>query len=286
MVRCAAPLVTAATARAPRTTHPHASPYLPTNASRITPTTANEVTAAARLAACGVAIAAHSIDSSTPATAIIIKKGARHSAGRHPKTHTAARAAQARTRPEAARTAKLFQSKGLARGKNVIDGDTAISSLARMEFGDRGFQMLGSIVGPIDILENQFGIGALPQKKIGDALLAARADDQVGGWRWRCGQVALKQALVKLGDSGLAARHRLGKAARRVDDVGPAAIVERHLKVKSIIRGGARLGALDDVQDVGSEAQAPADDPHPDAFAFQPRQIAIKIGLEQAHQFG
>ena len=65
-----------------------------------------------------------------------------------------------------ARAAKFFQSKGLARGKDVIDGDAAISSLPGLEFVDRRLQVRRAVVRPIDILKHHFGVGAFPQKEV------------------------------------------------------------------------------------------------------------------------
>jgi len=132
----------------------------------ITLTTANVVTNAERLEALGVAIAAHSNDRSAPATAMSIRNGARHSGAGQLKTQTAHSAMAARTRPETTLTPKLVQSNALARDKDVIDSDPAVASLTRVEIGNSRLQMLRSIVRPVDILEDQFGVGAFPKQEV------------------------------------------------------------------------------------------------------------------------
>src|SRR5665213_81486 len=144
-------------------------------------------------------MAAHSMDRRAPATAIRIRNGARHSGDGQSNTQTAHKATPARTAPEAALTPKLSQSKRLARGKNVIDGDAAKSPLPSMEASQGGLQVFGPVVGPIDVLENQFGIGALPKQEIGEALFAARADDQIGRRGEGRGKPRLERRLAQIG---------------------------------------------------------------------------------------
>ena len=134
--------------------------------SRITATTAMLDMIAPRWTERGVAMADHSSDRRTPPTEIMIKNGARHRGAGQSNTHTAVSAPVARITPDVARAAKFFQSKGLARGKNVIDGDAAISSLPGLEFVDRGQEVRRAVVRPIDILEHHFGVGAFPQEEV------------------------------------------------------------------------------------------------------------------------
>src|SRR5665213_604195 len=143
-------------------------------------------------------MAAHSMDSSAPATAIRMRKGARHRIAGQSNTQTAHSETAARTTPETALTPKLSQSKRLARGKNVIDGDAAVAPLTGMEVGHGGFQVLGAIVGPIDILKDQLGVGAFPQKEVRQPPLAAASNDQIGR-AGRCGgKLGFEDALVEV----------------------------------------------------------------------------------------
>ena len=112
----------------------------------------------------------------------------------------------------------------------------AEATLARLELLDRRAQVLGAVVGPIDVLEDQLGVGALPEQEVGQPPLVAGADDQVGRRRrrrWKAG--ARRAASSRSAGAGLAARHRLGEAARRVGDVGAAAVVEGDLQVEAVV---------------------------------------------------
>src|SRR5579859_7447669 len=142
-------------------------------ARKITTITARLVATAARTGVPGVAMAAHSNDSSTPPTAIRTRNGARHIGEWKPNTHTAASAPEASTVPDTARTAKLVQSKPLAGRKDIVfggrlSGDRAIAALPALEFGDRRLQVFGAVVRPVDGLKDQFGVGAFPQQEIRD----------------------------------------------------------------------------------------------------------------------
>src|SRR5579863_5200569 len=79
-----------------------------------------------------------------------------------------------------------------ASGQDVIDGHAAIPTLARLEFDDRGAQVIRSVIGPIDVLEDQLGVGALPQQEVREPALVAGADDEVGRVRRRGRQLPLE----------------------------------------------------------------------------------------------
>src|SRR5437762_8184004 len=143
-------------ASGPITIMPTASRCRSMKARKTTLRTAMVMTVATRIGVRGAAITPHSIDSSETATATRIRNG-------RASNQPAQKATTASTAPDAARTPRLFQSKRLARGKYVIGGDSAVAPLPAVEFRDRGFQLLGPVVGPVDVLENQFGVGALPE---------------------------------------------------------------------------------------------------------------------------
>ena len=49
-------------------------------------------------------------------------------------------------------------------------------AFASVKFADAADQIVGSEIGPAFFEEDEFGEGAFPQKKIGEALLASGAD--------------------------------------------------------------------------------------------------------------
>src|SRR6185436_8416845 len=65
----------------------------------------------------------------------------------------------------------------------------AEAARAPLILGNRGFECLAREVGPIGIDEDELAIGELPQQKIAQAELPARADQQV--WIWQIGSVEI-----------------------------------------------------------------------------------------------
>src|SRR4051812_40688005 len=68
---------------------------------------------------------------------------------------------------------------GGLRGGELLAGapEAALAVLVR---GDRFAEGLGAEIGPQRVGEIELGVRELPQQEVGDALLAARADEQVG----------------------------------------------------------------------------------------------------------
>src|SRR5262245_39775049 len=64
-------------------------------------------------------------------------------------------------------------------GSGCGSRQTAEAALARVEVGDAGAQMRGAEVRPHRVGENELGVGALPEQKIREPLLAAGADQEI-----------------------------------------------------------------------------------------------------------
>src|SRR5471032_1626993 len=62
----------------------------------------------------------------------------------------------------------------------ALTADAAIATFAPAELGNRLLEMFLVEVRPKRVDEHQFGVGALPEQEIADALLSAGADQQVG----------------------------------------------------------------------------------------------------------
>ena len=73
-------------------------------------------------------------------------------------------------------------------------------------------------------------------------------------------------------------------ALGRIDDVGPATVVEGHLKQEFLVVCGCRLGLVDDGDDVIRQSRPPPQHPNPDPGALQALQVARDIGADQPHQ--
>jgi hypothetical protein len=79
-------------------------------------------------------------------------------------------------------------------------------------------------VGPVDRQEHELGVGHLPQHEIGQALLAAGADQQIGIGQAERVEALAEAVLVDRRGVDLAGDRLLGELARSTGDLAPAAI--------------------------------------------------------------
>src|SRR6202035_1769263 len=98
---------------------------------------------------------------------------------------------------------------------------------ALRELGQRLLQRLAREVGPQLVAEDELRVGGLPQEVVRQAALAARADDEVGIVHLRRVQTGAELLLATSAE-----------AARGVDDLRPAAVVEGHEQRDPAVLGG------------------------------------------------
>src|SRR5258707_8243308 len=104
--------------------------------------------------------------------------------------------------------------------------DAAIAPLTPAKLDDRLLQMLLAEIRPQGVDEHQFGVGALPEQEIADALFAAGADQEVGIGHARRQQLALEAILVDAIGRQFARRDLPGKTAGGLQDLGARAVVD------------------------------------------------------------
>src|SRR6476619_2021101 len=104
---------------------------------------------------------------------------------------------------------------------------TAESSTARGVLRQGCAEGTGVEVRPELVGEDELRVGELPQQEVRDAQLAARADEQIRVGKRRRVEVRGEHVLVDLG--GL--HPALDDSARRLDELGAAAVVERDPEV-------------------------------------------------------
>src|SRR5204863_7789268 len=132
----------------------------------------------------------------------------------------------------------------------------------RLELLEALLQLPAPEVGPELVAEDKLRVGALPEQVVGDALLAAGPDQQVG--------------IVHLGRIEAAPEVLLGAAgelACRVEDLGAAAIVEGDEEDDPLVGSGRLLGPLHPLDQLRRHALAAADEAHPHALLLQLRRL-------------
>src|SRR5690348_1882585 len=103
------------------------------------------------------------------------------------------------------------------------------AALPRLVLAQAGLQRGAVEIRPELVAEDELGVGALPEQVVGEALLAAGADQEIGVVHLRCveqaGKIVIRAALEPL---------------RRVEDLRPPAVVEGDEKRDPLVPG--RLG--------------------------------------------
>src|SRR4051812_34797315 len=122
----------------------------------------------------------------------------------------------------------------------MLGADAAIPPLAFAELGDRLLEMFLPEIRPQGVDEHQFGVGALPEQKIADALLAAGADEQIGIGDTRGEQLALETRFVDLVDGNLSRSDLAREIARRAQNLVARAVVDADVDVDAGV--GTRAG--------------------------------------------
>src|SRR4029077_10035620 len=156
--------------------------------------------------------------------------------------------------PAALRTSLLRRSRSSA----PPEAPPALGELAQ-----RPLERLAVEVRPQLLREHQLRIGTLPEQIVGDPLLAAGSDQEVG--------------IVHIGRVEVATELLLGvplEVSRRVDDLRPAAVVEGDEERDPRVPGGPRLGPLHPLDQPRLDPLAAADAAHPHAPLLQARALA------------
>ena len=140
----------------------------------------------------------------------------------------------------------------------------------------RLLERLAGEVRPQLVAKHQLGVGALPEQVVRDALLAARADDQV--------------RVVHVGGVQVGAKFVIGvsgKGSSGVDDLRPAAVVERDEQRDPRVAAGQLLGPRHPLDQLLRDRRLPAsDEAHADALVVQLGRLLVDPPGEHGHQRG
>src|SRR5437763_13251618 len=150
------------------------------------------------------------------------------------------------------------------RARTAISGPSppAESAAALRELGERLLERLAREVRPKLVPEHELGVGRLPQQVVGQAPLAACADDQVG---------VVHLGRVQAGAELLFAR--AAEAPRGVDDLRSPSVVEGDEQGDAHVGAGELFGPAHARYKLGRYPLAPADEAHAHALAVQLRGL-------------
>jgi hypothetical protein len=160
----------------------------------------------------------------------------------------------------------------------------AVSPFPPAELGHRAHQILLGEVRPQGIEEDELGICRLPQEKVGNALLARSADNQVGIGNSRRRQPPREAFFGDVLRRQLASGDFFGGAPRGQGDVGAAPIVQRHREVQPVIVARQRFPFVDQADDLPGEGAAAADHAEANIMLMDVGDLAAQIARKQPHQ--
>src|SRR5262249_45644533 len=154
-------------------------------------------------------------------------------------------------------------------------------TVALREVLERAEQFLTAEVRPQRVEEEQLGIGRLPEQEVGEPVLAASADKEIG-----LGQATRKEARgEELGRDRLGIETAFLAGAGKLAGSGRvlflAAIIEGEGEIETRVVDGAALGVLDHPVDIAGDALAAADDADADIAVMELIEVAAEISAEE-----
>src|SRR5476651_1716638 len=195
--------------------------------------------------------------------------------------HSAAKASGPRITADATRSSSPRNRAGAT---GMLGADAAIPPLAFAELGDRLLEMLLAEIRPQGVDEHEFGVGALPEKEIADALLAAGANEQIRIGDARSQELALEARFVDLVGRNLSRRDLAREIARRPQNLVARAVIDADVDVDARVGTRARLGVGDVFLDILGQAVAVANHAQLRAVATELFEFVPQIVAQESHQ--
>ena len=139
----------------------------------------------------------------------------------------------------------------------------AKAAFAAAILGDCAFERRAVEIGPIDRHENELAVGGLPKQEIGEPLLAAGANDQVGIGNVGRVQMAAEKLRRNVFGGEPSLRDFDCDAAGGARDLLAGAIVERHDQRQAAIVPGQIFRLDQEPANIAVEIVTLADNAHP-----------------------
>src|SRR5438105_1851315 len=197
----------------------------------------------------------------------------------HPGAFTTmSRKTGSRTRALATR----FSNAGLQDRPRATLAVTTISmshaaepSRPALEFENRFVERARGEVRPEVGGDPELGVRDLPQEEVRDPHLAARPDEEIGIGHVRRVQRATHVLLGDVRGIELSVLHVRRETPERVEELVPAAIVERHLELQPGVVPGAFHDALDATPHARRYAVGPPDHPEPHVLLHEVGKLGL-----------
>src|SRR5690606_22247716 len=115
---------------------------------------------------------------------------------------------------------------GPAKSGSRTRAQAAEATFAAVILRERTFEGSSIEIGPVQIEKHEFAVGGLPHQKVGQALLAAGANDEIGIGHVARGGFGRGHFLVDGTGRDVTARRFFGEHASGLGDFGARAVIE------------------------------------------------------------
>src|SRR5258705_3205548 len=188
--------------------------------------------------------------------------------------------------------AMRFQAGEMAPAPGTVTRAASVSATSHLskasrpalELGDGAIEIDGPEIGPESRGHPELRVGDLPQEKVRDPHLAARADQEIG-----IGDVGGVERLADLLFRDLLGlelpRHDLARQRpERVDQLVPRSVVERHQHGQPGVVACFVYDVVDAASHAGRQSVGPAEHAESSVASHQLGQLRVDRPLEQAHE--
>src|SRR6266540_5206592 len=159
-----------------------------------------------------------------------------------------------------------------------LDASEAALAMAEVVHGPR--QLFLAEIGPVERRAPVLRVGGLPEQEVAQPHLASRANDQIRVTQTTGVEIAAEELFVQLfgGDPVP------NQFSRRLDDLGPAPVVEGDVERKAAIVAGQVDGVQDSLLQLRWKPIERADVPQPNAVGVKLSRLAVDHLAENLHQ--
>src|SRR3989475_10253441 len=153
-----------------------------------------------------------------------------------------------------------------------------------LELAHRAIEIAGPEIRPEGRRDHQLSVGNLPQEKVRDPHLAARADQQVGIGNVRGIEGPADILLRDVVSLEVASLNLARQRAERVEQLVAAPVVERHQHGQPGVVPRLVHHVIDAPTDAGWHSVRPAEDTEPSVARHQRGKLRVDRALEDIHE--
>ena len=139
-------------------------------------------------------------------------------------------------------------------------------------------------VRPVPLGDEDLRICDLPQQEVRDALLARRADEQIGIGHVRCVEMPVNVFFRDMFRAQVLVFQLRHEPAKGIQQLRSSAVIQRQRQRRARVAGRLRFYPANLFLNVRRQLMRPPNGPEANIVPLHPLDVAFQIGLQQAHQ--